>query len=673
MPSIADAIGRVLGDRYRLVTPVGTGASAHVYLAEDVTLDRSVAIKLLHPALAGDVAFLKRFRAEARAVAALNHPNVLQVYDWGEQDGQPYLVTEFLAGGSLRQLLDAGRRLTPAQAVHVGLEATAALDYAHRRGIVHRDVKPANLLFDADGRLRIADFGVARALAEAAWTEPEGALLGTARYAAPEQAEGLALDGKADVYALALVLVEAVTGSLPFVGDTTVSTLMARVGALLPEHPALGPLHDVLVWAAAPDPDERFDAAAFGVRLQALAVALPPAAPLPLAGTTTGDLGPAARGLVTAWAPTTLAGLADATELGAPPPPLAGPHRRNPAAPVRRDVGAPPPLPGRPSPPDRPNASPSPSPSRPVTRRRRWPRVAAVLLLVAAVVAGGAVYAVRAQLFVPSHPIPDLVGRTVADARQVTASDHFRVVQRSSAYSITVPAGAIVSQRPGASTAKHRVTAKQGATIAVVVSKGKPPVAIPDVVTYSSCKGAVQALAAVHLVGTCPASAAQYSSSVPAGGILGTSPTGHAPYGSTVVIVTSKGHAPVVVPAVATGAGSTYAAAKAALVAAGFVVAEHQVYSSTVPVNAVVGTTPDAAAGPQPFGSTVTVDVSLGPQPVPVPDVVGDTVSQATAALQAVGLVVGNVYGPAGGHVFLTDPGQGTTELPGAAVTLYTI
>ncbi|MDA8294264.1 MAG: protein kinase, partial [Actinomycetota bacterium] len=288
MPSIADAIGRVLGDRYRLVTPVGTGASAHVYLAEDVTLDRSVAIKLLHPALAGDVAFLKRFRAEARAVAALNHPNVLQVYDWGEQDGQPYLVTEFLAGGSLRQLLDAGRRLTPAQAVHVGLEATAALDYAHRRGIVHRDVKPANLLFDADGRLRIADFGVARALAEAAWTEPEGALLGTARYAAPEQAEGLALDGKADVYALALVLVEAVTGSLPFVGDTTVSTLMARVGALLPEHPALGPLHDVLVWAAAPDPDERFDAAAFGVRLQALAVALPPAAPLPLAGTTTG-------------------------------------------------------------------------------------------------------------------------------------------------------------------------------------------------------------------------------------------------------------------------------------------------------------------------------------------------------------------------------------------------
>ncbi len=667
MTSIADAIGRVLGDRYRLVTPVGTGASAHVYLAEDVTLSRRVAIKLLHPALAGDAAFLKRFRAEARAVAALNHPNVLQVYDWGEQDGQPYLVTEFLAGGSLRQLLDAGGRLTPSQAVHVGLEATAALDYAHRRGVVHRDVKPANLLFDADGRLRIADFGVARALAEAAWTEPEGALLGTARYAAPEQAEGLALDGKADVYALALVLVEAVTGSVPFVGDTTLSTLMARVGVLLPEHPALGPLHDVLVWAAAPEPDERFDAAAFGVRLQALAVALPPAGPLPLAGTTTGDLGPAARGLVTAWAPPVAAGLVDATELGAPP---LAPGRSGRAAvgAVRRDVGAPPPLPGRPGGPGRDDAVPTPP-----RRRRRWPKVLAVLALVAAVVAGGAVYAVRAQLLVPSHPVPDLVGSTVAGAERATAGDHFRVVRRSTAYSITVPAGRIVSQHPAASTAAHRVTAKQGATIAVVVSKGKPPVTIPDLTTYSSCKDAAKALAAVHLVGTCPASAAQYSSSVPAGGILGTSPTGHAPYGSTVVIVTSKGHAPVAVPALSTGPGSTYAAAKAALEAAGFAVTEHQVYSSTVPVNAVVGTTPDAAAGPQPFGSTVTVDVSLGPQPVPVPNVVGDTVRQATAALQAQGLVVGNVYGPAGGHVFLTDPGQGTTELPGTAVTLYTI
>ncbi len=216
MPSITDSIGRVLGDRYRLVTALGTGASAHVYLADDVSLHRRVAIKVLHPALAGDANFLKRFRAEARAVAALNHPNILQVYDWGEEQDQPFLVLEYLAGGSLRQVYDTGAPLSPEQAIRVGPQAAAGLDYAHRRGLIHRDIKPANLLFDSEARLRIADFGLARALAEASWTEPDGAILGTARYSAPEQVEGWVLDGKADVYALALVLYEGVTGETPF-------------------------------------------------------------------------------------------------------------------------------------------------------------------------------------------------------------------------------------------------------------------------------------------------------------------------------------------------------------------------------------------------------------------------------------------------------------------------
>ena len=282
MPSLTDSIGRVLGDRYRLVAAVGTGASAHVYLAEDVSLRRQVAIKVLHPALAGDQAFLKRFRAEARAVAALNHPNILRVYDWGEESGEPYLVLEYLAGGSLRQIYDTGTLLTPEQAVRIGIEACAGLDYAHRRGLIHRDIKPANLLFDADGRLRIADFGLARALAEAAWTEPDGAILGTARYAAPEQVEGWVLDGKADVYGLALVLYEGVTGESPFIGDTTVATLMARLGALLPRARGLGPLGEVLPWAAAPDPAERYDAARFGERLVERPPPSPEPEPLPL-------------------------------------------------------------------------------------------------------------------------------------------------------------------------------------------------------------------------------------------------------------------------------------------------------------------------------------------------------------------------------------------------------
>ena len=282
MPLISDSIGRVLGKRYRLLSALGTGASAHVYLAEDVSLQRHVAVKVLQPGLATDEAFLKRFRAEARSVASLNHPHVLRVFDWGEDTDGPYLVLEYLGGGSLRDLLDRGVRLSHSQAAQLGTEVAQGLAYAHARGLVHRDIKPANLLFDEEGRVRVADFGVARALAEAAWTEPAGAMVGTARYISPEAAEGKPVDGRADVYSLALVLYEAVTGTVPFVTDTTMGTLAARIGQPLPHDEALGPLDDVLARAAAPDVAARLDAAGLAARLGALAAALPTPAPLPL-------------------------------------------------------------------------------------------------------------------------------------------------------------------------------------------------------------------------------------------------------------------------------------------------------------------------------------------------------------------------------------------------------
>src|SRR5271165_62665 len=282
MPLISDSIGRVLGKRYRLLSALGTGASAHVYLAEDVSLQRHVAVKVLQPALASDEAFLKRFRAEARSVASLNHPHVLRVFDWGDDADGPYLVLEYLGGGSLRDLLDRGVRLTHSQAASLGTEVAQGLAYAHVRGLVHRDIKPANLLFDEEGRVRVADFGVARALAEAAWTEPAGAMVGTARYISPEAAEGKPVDGRADVYSLALVLYEAVTGTVPFVTDTTMGTLAARIGQPLPRDEALGPLDDVLARAAAPEASARLDAAGLAARLGALAAALPTPAPLPL-------------------------------------------------------------------------------------------------------------------------------------------------------------------------------------------------------------------------------------------------------------------------------------------------------------------------------------------------------------------------------------------------------
>jgi eukaryotic-like serine/threonine-protein kinase len=651
MPSLTDSIGRVLGDRYRLVTPVGTGASAHVYLADDVSLKRQVAIKVLHPALAGDQAFLKRFRAEARAVAALNHPNILAVYDWGEEHGEPYLVLEYLAGGSLRQIFDTGTRLTPEQAVRIGIEACAGLDYAHRRGLVHRDIKPANLLFDADGRLRIADFGLARALAEAAWTEPDGAILGTARYAAPEQVEGMVLDGKADVYGLALVLYEGVTGESPFIGDTTVATLMARLGALLPKHEALGPLGDVLQWAAAPDPAERFDAAQFGERLAELAATLPPPTPLPLVTPDRGGEDPfllaAAVGLTTvterpgrpvATRPAEPVG--DLTELGLPV------AATSPGAPA--------------------SAAPALEPAR---RRRRWPWLVAVATVVATLVAAGTVWAVSAKVFTPSTPVPKLVGHTVASAASTAKASHLHVRVTGRTTSITVPAGVVISQQPAA---RPHTSVKQGSTVFLVVSTGLPLVTVPPVASFSNCHDAVAALAAVHLVGTCPPAAAVYSSTVDAGAVVDTSPKGRAPYGSTVTVITSKGHAPVPVPPV-TGPGSSYASAAAVLTALGFTPVQANAYSSTVPKGQVIGTTPDPTAGPVPYGSQVTVQVSLGPKPVTIPPLTGHSPSGAEAALAALGLHVGGPYGPPGSTtVVSTVPAAGTQVPVGSTVGVYT-
>src|SRR5436305_7177796 len=359
---MADQVGRVLGGRYRLRAALGTGASAQVFLADDAALGRQVALKLLHPALAGDSTFLRRFQAEARAAAGLTHPHIMAVYDWGDDEDSPYLVCEYLAGGSLRALLDTGRRLTPSQALLVGLESAHALHYAHRRSLVHRDIKPGNILFDTEGRLRIADFGMARALAEAAWTEPAGSLLGTARYAAPEQVKGESVDGRADIYALSVTLIEAVTGKVPFAADTTIATLMARVDTPLKAPPELGALGSVVEEGGRPDPNDRPDAAGFARALDAAARELPMPDPLPL-------VGPPEDATVVSE---------DATELG-----------------LQASGDTPVVTAGR--------------------RRRRWPW--AVLVAVLVLLAGvGAAWALTRPSSTPTHPMPLLRGKSEADA-----------------------------------------------------------------------------------------------------------------------------------------------------------------------------------------------------------------------------------------------------------------
>ena len=635
MATTTESIGRVLARRYRIESALGSGTSATVYAAWDVVLQRRVAVKVLHPGLADDGAFLRRFRYEAQSAAALAHPHILSVYDWGEDGRGPFLVLEYLGGGSLRDLLDNGRRVSVAQAAAMGVQAAEGLAYAHGRGFVHRDVKPANLVFDEDGRLRIADFGLARALAEASMTEPDGARVGTARYAAPEQALGRSVDGRADVYSLALVLYEAVTGVVPFTADTTAATLMARVGAALPGHDGLGPLAAVLDKAAAPEVADRLDAAALAKSLTDLGTTLSAPDPLPLAGA--GGRGVAQVG----------AREVDRTEHGMGLPADLGTGRSDAtdAMALATAVGV---------------ASADQSASKRAERgHRRWPWIVAVIVLVLALAgAAGAYAASRAKLFIPSHRLPAITGITPAQAIAALHADrfHVRVVRQHS--STTVPSGQIVRQIPGAGT-----RLKQGSTVSVVVSTGPPPVAVPSLTAVTGdCPAVVAALAAAHLKAACTDTT--NSTTVAKGTVISWTPMGTATEFSTITVVVSAGPPTENIPSLT---GSTCTGATTALQAVGLVAQCTSAYSPTVPNGQVISWTPTGTALQ---GTTIAISISQGPQPVVVPPVDGDTVATAIAALQAVGLVPA-ANGPIVGHVFDSTPAEGTAVQPGTTVTLY--
>jgi len=254
----------------------------------DTSLNRNVAVKVLHRQLSSDPKFLERFRSEAQAAAALSHPNVMGVHDWGDDSAStqdvPFLVMELLAGGSLRAMLDTDVVFSPSQAIQTGLDACRGLNYAHEQDLVHRDITPANLLFGTDGRLRIADFGLAKALAESGWTEPGKDLVGTARYASPEQAQGLRLTPASDVYSLGLILVEALSGSVPFLADTLLGTLTARVESDVPIPDVPAKLGEVLRAMTQRDPAARPTSNQAGVAMLKSAEGLPRPAALPLVG-----------------------------------------------------------------------------------------------------------------------------------------------------------------------------------------------------------------------------------------------------------------------------------------------------------------------------------------------------------------------------------------------------
>ncbi len=287
-------MGSTLG-KYRIGELVSSGSSAVVFSAEDD--HREVTVKVLSTDFGSDAEFAARFDRIMQATSALSHPTIQAVFDWGwvDLDGvpHPYVVSERLIGGSLRDVYDRGRQLSPSQALALGLDVSRGLDHAHRRQFFHGELSPSKLMFGADRRVRIIDLGISQLLADQWWAEPSSLPTHMARYASPEQARGDTVGPPTDIYSLCLCLIEGVTADLPFIGDSTQSTLQARIGKLMPVSADLGPLAAVLERAGRPEPDERYSAAQFGRALMEQAAKLPRPEPIALVGSGLFDATPA--------------------------------------------------------------------------------------------------------------------------------------------------------------------------------------------------------------------------------------------------------------------------------------------------------------------------------------------------------------------------------------------
>ncbi len=704
----------MLGGRYQLMAPVGVGTSSRVYLAMDTQLRRRVAVKLLHESLAEDPAFLRRFRAEARAAGALSHQNIVSVFDWGEDDAfgavVPYLVTEYLGGGSLQDILNGPVPLTISQTLMIGLEAARALAHAHQRGLVHRDVKPGNLLFGESGRLRLADFGLARALAEASWTEPAGAVVGTARYISPEQALGRRVDGRSDVYSLALVLVECLTGQVPFTSDTTAGTLALRTQSDLVLDSSLGSLRSVLEHAGRLDPENRPDAASFELALLAAAEELPRPEPLPLVhtlgnGEETSQLFIAHEieilGLdqegdessVTGSGPTAADSTTDGgadnefpTDRDDSPKVLAHPDPvvvSQPAPPASdrqprfaEAVGADTEaqmlaaaLPQSLGPVEPLVAGDGNKPKR--SRRRpsgRMARLALVLVLLALVGGGAATWWFFIR--VPTHDVPTFVGRTVADATRSAERLGFKVDSSTEDRKDGTRPGEVLAQTPAAGT-----VLSEGEKVALTVSLGPTLTTLPPVAGTTRDE-AVAALGAAGLVVGTEKTA--HDEEVPAGKVISVAPSpgqdpltaqNQLPKESSVDLIVSQGPKPRVVPGGLVG--SSAEKARAALEAVQLKAVITKAYDEKVPVGAIVSSSVATGAELN-RGDEVGLVVSQGPAPVAVPDVRWVSGLVASERLEKAGFTVDGIEGPPSGMVLQTDPTPGELRQRGSAVRIFT-
>jgi beta-lactam-binding protein with PASTA domain/tRNA A-37 threonylcarbamoyl transferase component Bud32 len=631
-------IGTVFDGRYRIVRKLGAGGMADVYLAEDQELGRHVAIKILNDRHAADDQFVERFRREAKNAAGLSHQNIVSIYDRGTAEDTYYIAMEFLDGRSLKEMI-VGRGPAPIKtAIDYARQILAAVGFAHRNGIVHRDIKPHNVIVSPEGRLKVTDFGIARS--GASQMTEVGSIIGTAQYLSPEQARGSPVDQTSDLYSVGVVLYEMLTGQVPFTGDTPLEIAMKHLSAVPtpPSEQRPDVPHDldlVVLRALAKNPDERYQTAEeFDADLTRVAGGLP-------VGAETADAATAvlAGSGVLAAAPTAI--------VTRPPPPQGTTAPTRPAPPGRTPPAG---YYGYEGPPRR--------------RRPIWPWILSLLLLAAA---GGAAWFAYTKIQDQLNANKPVTVPFVEGMRESLATEKIREASLTPspqrAFDDTVQKGYVISQSPAAGEKLNK-----NDTVEITVSKGKETVTVPSVIG----KSRDDAVSTLANAGLNPKVFLVPSASKPENTVIAQDPQG----GNTVVkgtrvrINVSSGPATVSVPNVI---GLQFGSALTQLQNAGFSVARRDVNSEEAK-GIVVNEEPSGSAPP---GSTVTLSVSKGPQTSTVPDVTSQDEQSARDTLQAAGFKVKvqhqDVNDPSLEGIVLDQTPTGDTQAPPNSTVTITV
>ena len=618
-------VGRVLDGRYRVGSRLARGGMATVYEAHDSRLDRVVALKVMHPSLADDDEFVSRFIREAHSAARLSHPNVVAVYDQGADQGHVFLVMELVRGRTLRDLVREHGHLSPRQALEVLEPVLAALGAAHQAGIIHRDVKPENVLISDDGRIKVADFGLARAVTgHTSHTTASGVLMGTVAYLSPEQVERGVADPRSDVYAAGILLYEMLTGLKPYDGETAIQVAYRHVhddvpppSQLIPSTPA--ELDALVAHATNRDPDQRpADARRMLAEVSSTRRLL--------SDGELDTLGPALDAIPTqATDKTMVVDLREDRE----------------AAPRRGDTG---PL-G------------APGGTGPVPRRKSRGPLALIVVVGLAVVLSGLVWLYVAVL--SQTTTPGLIGMTKAAAAEKAEKDGLDVTVKETEYSETIPKGRVVSTDPDPGDSIDK-----GGTVGLLMSLGPERYAVPDVEGVQEERARAM-LEDRNLSVASPER--RYSSKVERGAVISTDPkvgTMVKP-GTAITLVISDGVQPVAVPDVVE---LPLEEAEAQLAEAKLRYNVTEKFDDAVPEGVVMRQTPEAPTT-APKNSVVQLVVSKGPREIDVPNVVGQPVASAQPAIEAAGFVV-NINQLPGGPGLVLE--QSSSKAPkGATITLY--